>query len=535
MAKKSKSLNPADAFRKAQRAKEIKRNKLDRKKAREEAHTKKDTKGIEAEIRQLENVGKLTTSEQNRLKALKTELAQIRKARESNQGQSSSGPSIGSQSTSASNVIIDPATGLPSTAPPNLASQAQTFEKSQLSGSRGSEASRSDPRTMDWFGPDGKLLEPEKSFYYDPVFNPFGVPPPGMPMRMKPEASDALPSKPVMSTGGPDIQQAENDVGTDLRPSNLATDGKFTHQGEERRTLDKAKDKVEGDDDAADGEEEEDGEDEQDDDDDDDIPLPDGPPPAALSSDEDEDDDIPLPEGPPPVKAPIAPHPQHLINRPPAPQRQPHPGMHPHPPFYPPPISLIPGIPPPLLFNGSGMIPFPMGPNGLPLPPPSFNGFHPLPVAPPSAQLPSRPMAVTNPALQASGSNPAGPNKPLVQTSATLTALPQLRDLKREATSFVPSAIRKKRKELDRRADLAGLGDSNRIQAAPGTGDDPEMLTGDGSSIPVAKPLSTSLLGALKRDGIVIDNPIAKNGTNTSGAAEKDDYDKFVQSLGDVL
>lgn len=31
---------------KAQRAKEIKRNKLDRKKAREEAHTKKDTKGM---------------------------------------------------------------------------------------------------------------------------------------------------------------------------------------------------------------------------------------------------------------------------------------------------------------------------------------------------------------------------------------------------------------------------------------------------------------------------------------------------------
>lgn len=32
---------------------------------------------------------------------------------------------------------------------------------------------------------DGKLKYPERSVYYDPVFNPFGAPPPGMPYREK--------------------------------------------------------------------------------------------------------------------------------------------------------------------------------------------------------------------------------------------------------------------------------------------------------------------------------------------------------------
>lgn len=30
---------------------------------------------------------------------------------------------------------------------------------------------------------DGKLRDPTRSLYYDPVFNPYGVPPPGMPYQ----------------------------------------------------------------------------------------------------------------------------------------------------------------------------------------------------------------------------------------------------------------------------------------------------------------------------------------------------------------
>jgi hypothetical protein len=30
---------------------------------------------------------------------------------------------------------------------------------------------------------EGKLRDPKRSLYYDAVYNPFGVPPPGMPYR----------------------------------------------------------------------------------------------------------------------------------------------------------------------------------------------------------------------------------------------------------------------------------------------------------------------------------------------------------------
>jgi len=33
------------------------------------------------------------------------------------------------------------------------------------------------------YGEDGKLRDPTRSVYYDPVYNPFGVPPPGMPYK----------------------------------------------------------------------------------------------------------------------------------------------------------------------------------------------------------------------------------------------------------------------------------------------------------------------------------------------------------------
>ncbi|EGF99883.1 uncharacterized protein MELLADRAFT_79384 [Melampsora larici-populina 98AG31] len=505
MAKKSKSLNPADAFRKAQRAKEIKRNKLERKKAREEAHTKRDTKSIEAEIRQLENLEKLTTSEQTRLKDLKAELIQFRKAKDSTHGTGANGLNA------SSHVIIDPATGLPST----LAGTAPEGSHSIKTGSAG--PSRQDSRTMDWFGPDGKLLEPEKSFYYDPVFNPFGVPPPGMPMRMKPSVeTNTLPSIPDPSSTPSNKLPGKN---------HKATEGE--EDEEEKSDEDTSNDESTDDED----------------DDDDEIPLPEGPPPDPVISEDDEDDDdddIPLPEGPPPAVVPVVPRAEPFIsrpafNRPPPQQPHLHPSMLPPPPFYPPPISLVPGsAPPPMSF---GVLPFPMGPNGLPLPPPSFGNFHPLPVAPASAQLPPKLTTQVNPMTRATSVQSAGPDKATVQASATLTALPQLRDLKREATSFVPSAIRKKKKELDRRADLAGLGDSNRIQAAPDTGDDTSLAShGKEGSLPssASKPLVTSLLGALKRDGLVVDGQ-AKNGTNSGGATDKDDYDKFVQSLGDVL
>lgn len=36
---------------------------------------------------------------------------------------------------------------------------------------------------------EGRLRDPKRSLYYDAVYNPFGVPPPGMPYRERSESS----------------------------------------------------------------------------------------------------------------------------------------------------------------------------------------------------------------------------------------------------------------------------------------------------------------------------------------------------------
>jgi hypothetical protein len=52
-----KSLNPVDAHRKALKKKELKKNKQERSKARETKAVKKDTRELEAEVRELSERG----------------------------------------------------------------------------------------------------------------------------------------------------------------------------------------------------------------------------------------------------------------------------------------------------------------------------------------------------------------------------------------------------------------------------------------------------------------------------------------------
>ncbi|KAI9268947.1 hypothetical protein BDA99DRAFT_435139 [Phascolomyces articulosus] len=62
MAKSKRAINPADALRKKQRKRELKKNKEDRKKARELALSKRDTGRVKSDIQKLENQGKLSFS-----------------------------------------------------------------------------------------------------------------------------------------------------------------------------------------------------------------------------------------------------------------------------------------------------------------------------------------------------------------------------------------------------------------------------------------------------------------------------------------
>ncbi|OBZ80601.1 hypothetical protein A0J61_11350 [Choanephora cucurbitarum] len=84
MAKSKRTMNPADALRKQQRKRELKKNKEDRKRVRESALAKKDLGKIKQDISRLEHLarlGQLDKAGQSRLDGLKMEAAKIEKAK----------------------------------------------------------------------------------------------------------------------------------------------------------------------------------------------------------------------------------------------------------------------------------------------------------------------------------------------------------------------------------------------------------------------------------------------------------------------
>ncbi|KAL8284064.1 hypothetical protein RQP46_005177 [Phenoliferia psychrophenolica] len=223
----AKGSNPADAHRKQLKKKELAKNKEQRKKTREISTVKKDTRTLEADIRKLSSQSNLSSSDKASLAALKAELTHITK-------------------TKSDYVEAHP-------------EHRKFVFPDRVASTSGTEV---DPPGL--YTKDGKLKHPERSVYYDPVFNPFGAPPPGMPYREKPPT--------------PEEMAAFRPVG---EPASESDD----------------------DDDA------------ERDDDDDEIEMPAGPPPPPKaptdvvaaeeddsSSDGSDDDDIPMPVGPPPPK-----------------------------------------------------------------------------------------------------------------------------------------------------------------------------------------------------------------------------------------
>lgn len=128
--------------------------------------------------------------------------------------------------------------------------------------------------TRDVYNKNGSLRHPERSLYYDPVFNPLGVPPPGMPYAERRECAGLNSCPPCVST--PSIALRPDEIDSDAEDEDDSdglsqwslVSGPATHA-----PLD-----------------------------DEDIPLPEGAPPEDDEGDEsDSDDNIPLPEGPPPL------------------------------------------------------------------------------------------------------------------------------------------------------------------------------------------------------------------------------------------
>ncbi|ORY57092.1 hypothetical protein BCR35DRAFT_309678 [Leucosporidium creatinivorum] len=452
--------NAVDAHRKALRKKEVAKNKQDRKKAREISVVKKDTRSIEADIRKLSGQaqqGPLSAADKEELASLRGELARINKAK-------------------TEYVEAHP--------------EHRKFVFPERAGDK--EAANAGPQgdPPGLYGRDGKLKHPERSIYYDPVFNPFGAPPPGMPYRERPPTMEEMAA--FQPVGAPMDEDDDSD----------------------------------------------------DDDEDDDIVMPAGPPPGSddSSDDSDDSDGIQMPEGPPPPKPQEQTGNQAYANRVAIsrPQRGPRPpkALPPRPqfaqPFHPDP-HMRHGGPPPQPFRPPPPFGAPSGPRNPNLPPrpapgqiqdplsdaphQTFQAFQQARNQPP----PPPPDGAAGPQLPTGAPPPPPPGLPAhfagtaAGAGATISAAPVLRDLKKEATAFLPSHMRKK-KAAPAPGASAGL---STIDATKGAGED----TGRERA---------SLMGALKDAGI----GAAKGGAPASAPKTdkgKEDYERFQKEMEGFL
>lgn len=280
--------------------------------------------------------------------------------------------------------------------------------------------------------------------------------------------------------------------------------------------------------------------------------MPEGPPPGVEEEPVGSDDDIPMPEGPPPgqeqgaypptdlyhlshvlsaVLAPqpplpiaISPYPMPLM-----PQLPPPPVFFPPPPsqFIPPPPPGFPGLPPPP--PGFAVSPYPTAtapglpplPPGFPCPPAPYTSvLAPMPPPPPGFFPRKRPRSGQDPlsnishrTLQGHPSLPPKPGsvKSNAISSATISAEPELRDLKKESTAFMPTSVKRKRVTATPKVNAAPSIGTEEVEPAAPRPDLLSTLQGHFGPVP-PEP------GPMK----------AKTGT-------KDDYAKFVEEMGDIL
>jgi hypothetical protein len=242
---------------------------------------------------------------------------------------------------------------------------------------------------------------------------------------------------------------------------------------------------------------------------------------------------------------PLPPLPSTHIPFPPVPINPPLPGGMPPPPpniplLPPPPFPAMPPPPPP----GFTMPMFPPPP-----PLPTFPGQAAAYSVPPFPQMPPPPPGFFPRKTQSSGSmqdplssiphqtfqahrasrlqpHPSLPSKPStsgVSAEATVSAEPELRNLKRESTAFVPAALRKKKE---------GSVATSTINAAPTV----ESSDEPGST---AEP-RPDLLSTLKsqfgsKPGFAETKTSLPAKPKGSVAQSKDDYEKFLAEMGDIL
>ena len=273
---------------------------------------------------------------------------------------------------------------------------------------------------------------------------------------------------------------------------------------------------------------------------DDEIVMPEGPAPGE-DADSDDSDDIPLPAGPPPgarfAPPPPLPAGPSFLPRPhlpppgqfgpqatpwgwgdeiaytPQPFAQPTPGFRPQ---RPPPKHHVPVRPPPSIQDPLSDAPTQ-----------TFQGHrmqHALPARPP----PTGPSSTT--ATVAAAATTTAPPKPSTEASSkpadystgAISAAPVMRDLRKEATAFVPRGVKRKQ---------AAAPGGVSVNAAPGAGEVDE----DGDERKSKRQDEGGLMGRLK--GMFGDMPTAGSGSAPGakkGGEGDDEYQKFLDGLGDL-
>lgn len=104
-----------------------------------------------------------------------------------------------------------------------------------------------------------------------------------------------------------------------------------------------------------------------------------------------------------------------------------------------------------------------------------------------------------------------------------ISAEPQLRDFKKESTAFVPAAIRKKQQEEKARI-KRGL--PGRVDAAPISKDMPDASS---ASLRNKPDLLKSVQAHLPA------KDAGSQGQSGGKAGSKEDYDRFLDEIGDLL
>jgi hypothetical protein len=182
-------------------------------------------------------------------------------------------------------------------------------------------------------------------------------------------------------------------------------------------------------------------------------------------------------------------------------------------PPFPPPIPSLPAShfpPPPPPPPGFGA----MNAYIPPPPPPIFASRH---HSGPTYRPPSVPHQATSKIVPHPSLPAKPPPPPANYAAATISAEPELRDLKKEATAFVPSVVKRKK--------AAGTSSNaaTKINAAPSLG---STSTADEEPTQARPDLMSTLqsqLGSAMKSG------------KTATTKQKDDYDKFVDEMGDLL